>query len=223
MSRARCWRAPSADRRGGPAWRRGGGRAPAERRLLGRQRRSPGRAPVLLVAARAGHADIVRALLDAGGDPNRRFGQAETPILAATREGLVTAVDAMLTRGGQVNGCGGADDCETPLLVAAASGRLEMVTFLLARGATFDVLPGCRRGPMDAAAPHPRVRDALENAYQRRLAAVPRGTPVIALAVATGSDLAPSPRSAALGAAACPPTCRRPSSPSPSPRSPSRR
>jgi len=185
------------------AARRGDG-AEVERLLKGgfsADSDDPQGVPVLLVAARAGHADIVRALLDAGGDPNRRFGQADTPILAATREGLLPAVDAMLTRGGQVNGRGGADDCETPLLVAAAAGRLDMVTFLLGRGATFDVLPGCRRGPLDAAAPHPRVRDALETAYQRRLAGVPRGSPAIAPAVATGADLAPPPRAAALALA----------------------
>lgn len=183
------------------AARRGDG-AEVERLLKGgfsADSEDPQGVPALLVAARAGHADIVRALLDAGGDPNRRFGQADTPILAATREGLLPAVDAMLTRGGQVNGRGGADDCETPLLVAAAAGRLEMVTFLLGRGATFDVLPGCRRGPLDAAAPHPRVRDALENAYQRRMAGVPRVSPV-APAVATAADLAPPPLPAAAPA-----------------------
>ncbi len=186
------------------AARRGDG-AEVERLLQGgfsAESADPQGVPALLVAARNGHADIVRLLLDAGADPNRRFGQADTPILAATREGLLPSVDAMLSRGGQVNGRGGADDCDTPLLLAAAAGRLEMVTFLLSRGATFDVLPGCRRGPLDAAAPHPRVRDALENAYQRRLAGVPRAAPGIAPgiapAVATGSDVAAPPRATAM-------------------------
>ncbi|MCC7048470.1 MAG: ankyrin repeat domain-containing protein [Alphaproteobacteria bacterium] len=143
--------------------------------------------PVLLVAARGGHLDIVHTLLDAGADPNRRFGPNATPLLASAREGLLSSVDAMMQRGGQVNGRGGVDDCDTPLLVAANAGRLEMVNYLLARGATFDVLPGCRRGALDAAAAHPRVRDVLEAAYQRRLAGVPRAIPA-----AANADLLPS-------------------------------
>ncbi len=133
--------------------------------------------PALLVAARGGHTGVVRALLDAGADPNRRFGANDTPLLAAARDGLLAAVELMLARGGQVNGRGGVDECDTPLLAAANAGRLDMVNFLLVRGASFDVLPGCRRGPLDAAAAHPRVRDALEAAYQRRLAGVPRAIP----------------------------------------------
>jgi hypothetical protein len=133
--------------------------------------------PALLVSARAGHAGIVQILLDAGADPNRRFGANDTPLLAAAREGLGVPVELMLARGGQVNGRAGSDDCDTPLLAAANAGRLEMVNLLLARGASFEAAPGCRRGPLDAAAAHPRVRDALEAAYQRRLAGAPRAIP----------------------------------------------
>lgn len=149
--------------------------------------------PALLVAARAGHGDVVRTLLEGGADPNRRFGSNDTPLLAAAREGLIQAVDQMLARGGHVNGRGGNDECDTPLLLAANAGRLEMVNFLLSRGASFDVLPGCRRGPLDAAAAHPRVRETLETAYQRRLAGVPRASPAFAAGDAAPRNLPASP------------------------------
>lgn len=127
--------------------------------------------PALLVAARAGHTNIVRLLLDAGADPNLAFGYGETPMLIAAREGLQTTLELMQAKGGQVNGRGGADLCATPLLAASAAGKLEAVNFLLAKGASFDVLPGCRQGPLDVAVRYPRVREALEVAYQRRQAA----------------------------------------------------
>lgn len=158
--------------------------------------------PALLIAARNGHDDVVQKLLAAGADPNRRFASGETPLIAATREGLLSAVDAMLARGGQVNGRGGPDECETPLLAAAGGGRIEMVNFLLARGATFDVLPGCKRGPLDAAAPFPRVRDALEQAYQRRLA---------------GASPRPIPAAVEMPAPPAPPTPRVLPAPTPAP------
>ena len=173
--------------------------------------------PVLLAAARVGKAGVVRQLLEAGADPNRAFRRGDTPMLAAAREGLTNALELMLAKGGQVNGRGGSDLCDTPLLVAAASGRIETVNYLLGKGASFDVLPGCRQGPLDAAGAYPRVREALEQAYQRRLAAAGRPgqqAPAALPAAAPGAVPAPlplpAPQAYKPGAAPPPPVERAP-------------
>ena len=163
--------------------------------------------PAVLVAARAGHANVVRMLLDAGADPNVSFGYGDTPMLATAREGLLTSLELMQAKGGQVNGRGGADLCATPLLVASASGKLDAVNFLLAKGASYDVLPGCRQGPMDVAMRYPRVREALEVAYRRRLASVrtpAQATPASATASTRGAP--PVAARQPAGAAKSPPT-----------------
>ncbi|MGQ0674502.1 MAG: ankyrin repeat domain-containing protein [Rhodospirillales bacterium] len=184
--------------------------------------------PALLIAARAGKASVVRQLLEAGADPNRPFRRGDTPLLAAAREGLNNAIEPMLAKGGHVNGRGGTDLCETPLLVAAGGGRMDTVNFLLGKGASFDVLPGCRKGPLDAAAAYPRVREALEQAYQRRLAAVsrpgqagsPAAIPAAAAAPAAPVQAAPPAPAAPQRPAAAPverPALRTPSAAVPAP------
>ena len=149
--------------------------------------------PALLIAARAGKASVVRQLLEAGADPNRPFRRDDTPMLAAAREGLNGSIEQMLAKGGHVNGRGGNDFCDTPLLVSAAGGRMDTVNFLLAKGASFDVLPGCHKGPMDAAAAYPRVREALEQAFQRRLAAANRPAQGASPVVPAAAQAPPAP------------------------------
>ncbi len=180
--------------------------------------------PALLIAARAGKASVVRQLLEAGADPNRTFRRDDTPLLAAAREGLNGPIEQMLAKGGHVNGRGGADFCDTPLLVAAAGGRMDTVSFLLSKGASFDVLPGCRRGPLDAAAAYPRVREALEQALQRRLAAANRpaqgASPVTPAAVSmpappTATPAAPAPMNPVRAAPAQPAPVQKPAAAAP--------
>jgi hypothetical protein len=176
--------------------------------------------PALLVAARAGKAGVVRQLLEAGADPNRAFRRGDTPLLASAREGLTNAIELMLAKGGHVNGRGGGDLCDTPLLVAAAAGRIETVNYLLGKGASFDVLPGCRRGPLDAAAAYPRVREALEQAYQRRLAAAGRSgqpAPAAMPAAATMPHAAPAAPSLPTPAPVDRPPTRQPAAAVPPP------
>jgi hypothetical protein len=173
--------------------------------------------PALVIASRAGKSSVVRQLLEAGADPNRPFRRDDTPMLAAAREGLNAALEQMLAKGGHVNGRGGADFCETPLLVAAAGGRMDTVSFLLSKGAAFDVLPGCRRGPIDAAAAYPRVREALEQAYQRRLAAARTGqsAPAAAVLPAAAQTQAQPPVQAPVLPAPPAPSQARPAQPLP--------
>lgn len=96
----------------------------------------------LHLACRAGHAEVVRLLLDAGADGDRadRFG--EVPLLDACQRGHVGVVRVLLAAG-----AGTDPPCRrlgTPLHAACCGGHVEAVRLLLAAGADKDTDSGGR-------------------------------------------------------------------------------
>lgn len=79
----------------------------------------------LCAAACWGHTDAVRALLDAGADPNRAEEGGYTPLLWATEFGHADTVHLLLERGAE----------PTSLGSAVAYGSPRIVADLLAHGA----------------------------------------------------------------------------------------
>ncbi|MDX1646958.1 MAG: ankyrin repeat domain-containing protein [Longimicrobiales bacterium] len=57
-----------------------------------------------------------------------------TPLLQATRQGHVEAIEALLDRGAEIDQPGGGDDT-TPLLIATINGQFDAAMLLLERGA----------------------------------------------------------------------------------------
>jgi ankyrin repeat protein len=57
----------------------------------------------IMWAAAEGHADVVRALIDAGADFRTRLPSGFTPLLFAVREGRLAVVDALLEAGADPN------------------------------------------------------------------------------------------------------------------------
>lgn len=92
----------------------------------------PGRS-VLESAVEGGHADVVRALLAAGADPNG-VGYSGTPLLAVASDGQGPDVVRALVVGGADVTRKGAGNA-TALHAAAGAGRLDNVEVLLAAGA----------------------------------------------------------------------------------------
>ncbi len=93
------------------------------------------------LAARQGHADLLRRLLGIGvdpDDPRHAVNAGETPLLAAARSGQVEAVDVLLDAGANVdaqetwNG-------QSALMWAAAEGHAAVVARLIERGADINV------------------------------------------------------------------------------------
>ncbi len=91
--------------------------------------------PAYMLALVRGDADVVRAMLDAGADPNMGLGRlSEPPLVYAAARGYLEIVEELILRGGEVNHrlrSGGS----TPLFTAAMHGQLETVKLLLEHGA----------------------------------------------------------------------------------------
>lgn len=94
----------------------------------------------LIVAARAGHVQIVKVLLDIGADVNVRpgserprlggHGEYDTPLAAATTSGSEELVSLLLSAGADVSAAGG-----SALLGAVSCGSEGIVELLLDAGA----------------------------------------------------------------------------------------
>ena len=83
-------------------------------------------------AARQGHADVVRLLLEKGANVNaqRLQGHGETPLYQAASNGHADVVGLLLQKGANVNALGSA-----PLYGAASNGHADVARLLLQKGA----------------------------------------------------------------------------------------
>jgi len=87
----------------------------------------------LLHAARRGHTEIVRTLLEAGADPNRRDRDSNTALTLAAGDGHWEAVDLLLDRGADASV---PDHCgETAFDYALRAGRSDITARLRDAGA----------------------------------------------------------------------------------------
>lgn len=93
---------------------------------------------LLLSAAKKGHEDVVRLLLDTGKtDLDARDNDGQTPLLWAARNGHVTIVKLLLaTEKVDVNAKG--KNSWTPLSWATEGGHKDVVEVLLKAGAKLD-------------------------------------------------------------------------------------
>ncbi|HKP14269.1 MAG TPA: ankyrin repeat domain-containing protein [Blastocatellia bacterium] len=88
---------------------------------------------VLMYAAKDGHAEIVRDLLNAGARLDARDNDGDTALMYAAIDDRVDVVKALLAAGADVNAQNNKGD--SPLMAAALRGRAEVVKSLLAGGA----------------------------------------------------------------------------------------
>jgi ankyrin repeat protein len=97
----------------------------------------PAGEPALLIAALAGHADVVALLLERGSDIHIRNKGGLTALHAAAYGGNLDVVELLVAKGAAVN------DAEnfykmSPLHAAAEEGHEEVVAFLLANKADIE-------------------------------------------------------------------------------------
>jgi len=131
-----------------------------------------GRYTPLHVAAKGGHAAVIRRLVDAKADVSVLTTTGATALHFAAEGGNAEAVAILLDAGAVIN-VREPQWGQTPLMFAAGSGRTEVVKLLLARGAdpraTGSVVDLEERNREDNAAS--RVRNARVAAIQKELAA----------------------------------------------------
>jgi ankyrin repeat protein len=89
--------------------------------------------PVLHIAAREGNLEVLRVLVQAGADIDKRNAMKETPIMLAALGGHVKLVEFLISREAQINHPGW-----TPLLYAATNGQTEVIKVLLENHAYID-------------------------------------------------------------------------------------
>jgi ankyrin repeat protein len=86
------------------------------------------------LAATNGNAAMLRALLDAGADPNSATPGGETALMTAARTGRPDAVALLLDRGANVNAAS-AGRAQTAVMWAVTENHPDIVKLLAARGA----------------------------------------------------------------------------------------
>ena len=87
----------------------------------------------LHAAAKAGHPQLVRLLLDSGSDKEARRCDLFTPLFIAAKSGHLSVVETLLAAGADVHAA--LHTRATALCVAASKGRLQVVEALLRAGA----------------------------------------------------------------------------------------
>lgn len=93
----------------------------------------------LMLAARNGHSDIIRLLLDAKGEPNAANANGTTPLMLAAAAGKADAVAMLIERGADVN-ARDVTNGQTALMFAAALGRVDAIKVLTGRKADADAV-----------------------------------------------------------------------------------
>lgn len=87
----------------------------------------------LVIAARGGHGEVVRMLIERGAALDTRTDDGSALLMHAVSGGSVEAVYALLLVGANVNEVN--DDGVTPLILASNSGYLEVARVLIEAGA----------------------------------------------------------------------------------------
>lgn len=91
----------------------------------------------LLYAIDANNAPMVKALLDAKADPNKKIGYGdETPFTAAAQKGNIEIMTAMIEAGAKINTKG--DRGNTAFTHAVAAKNAPLVALLVEKGAATD-------------------------------------------------------------------------------------
>lgn len=90
-----------------------------------------------ILAASAGHADILECLAENGFDFKQADDNGLTPLLAAATYGYANVADVLIRAGADVNET--TKYGYTPLLLAAENGQMDVFQFLIAKGAKMEV------------------------------------------------------------------------------------
>ena len=88
-------------------------------------------------ASSGGYVEVLKILLDCGGDVNKVSNTGQTPLYAAAGRGHVAAIKLLLGRGADVDKAD--NDGWTPVYVASTMGEAEAVHVLLKAGADANV------------------------------------------------------------------------------------
>src|SRR5690606_144539 len=91
----------------------------------------------LYLACENGSADMVRALLRHGANPNGALPEGETALMTAARTGDVETIEVLIGAGADLNAVEGWRG-QTALMWAAAENNAPAVEILLAAGAALD-------------------------------------------------------------------------------------
>ncbi|KAL2875024.1 hypothetical protein SGCOL_009727 [Colletotrichum sp. CLE4] len=98
----------------------------------------------LHIAARDGHIDILRCLLDAGAQPGQAsYHWQETPLWLACESGRLEIAQLLYEMAPETLETASYDG-KTPLMVACENGNLQLIQFLLEKGA--DITAQCSMG-----------------------------------------------------------------------------
>ncbi len=109
----------------------------------------------LFLASYLDRREIVSMLIERGADLEFRF-QDMTPVMAASEGGALSALEALLAAGADVNA--GSSEGLTSLMIAVRDGNIDVAKLLIARGANTELPTQSGSTALDIA----RSLDALE-------------------------------------------------------------